>query len=151
MAFISDKDRASIAKMFEENLGNPVRLILFTIPPSPLFIPGRPSCETCKDVQQLIEEIASLSDKLTLEIHNLEREREVAERYGITRVPALLVASGDEGRVRYFGAPAGYEFSTLIQDIQAVSKHQTALSQATRDALAAIDEPIHLQVFVTPT
>jgi hypothetical protein len=102
-------------------------------------------------VQQLVEEVASISDKLELEVHNLERDRDVAQRYGVDRVPAIVLASGDEARVRYFGAPAGSEFPNFLGDIQFISRSETMLSQATRDAIGAITEPIHLQVFVTPT
>ena len=151
MALISERDREAIAKIFEENLVDPVRMVFFTIPTSPLIVPGRETCETCDDVQQLVQEIAAISDKLSVEVHHFERERDVARQYNVSRVPALVLTTGDESRVRYFGAPAGYEFMTLIQDIQNLSKRQTALSQATRDALAAITDPIHLQVFVTPT
>ena len=36
-------------------------------------------------------------------------------------------------------------------DVVAVSRKETALSDSTRQALAAIPDPIHVQVFVTPT
>jgi len=151
MPLINDRDRAQIEKIFTDSLVDPVKMVYFTIPTSALIVPGRENCESCNDVQQLVEELAELSPKVSVEVHNFEREREVAQRYDVARVPALVVASGDESRVRYFGAPAGYEFSTLLSDIQALSTHETALSQETRDALAAIPEPIHIQVFVTPT
>lgn len=151
MALISEQDRATITNLFRDNLLNPVRMIYFTIPKSPLYVPGRASCETCDDVQKLLEEIVSLSDKLSLELHHLEREREEAERFGVDRVPALVLAGHEGGSVRYFGAPTGYEFSTLLQDIQHISRSQTALSEKTRQALEAISEPLHIQVFVTPT
>ncbi len=151
MALINERDRATIAKQFEENLVNPVQMIFFTIPTSALYVPGRPGCETCNDVQQLLQEIAGMSEKLSLEIHNLDKEPDVAQRYDVARVPALVLAGHNGGAVRYFGAPAGYEFSTLLQDIQQISKAQTALSTETRQALEAIEEPLHIQVFVTPT
>src|SRR5438874_207796 len=151
MAVINDQDRAAITKLFDENLVDPVRMVYFTVPPSPLIVPGRQNCETCNDVQSLVEEIADTSDKLSVEIHHFERERDVARQYGVDRVPALVLASEDESRVRFFGAPAGYEFSTLIQDIQFISKGETNLSQATRDVLSGTTEPISLKVFVTPT
>lgn len=53
--------------------------------------------------------------------------------------------------VRFVGQPSGYEFSTLIADIVDVSKGQTDLSDATREAVRAIDAPVLIQVFVTPT
>jgi alkyl hydroperoxide reductase subunit AhpF len=151
MALINERDRAMIVKQFDENLVNPVQMIFFTIPTSKLFVPGRPGCETCNDVQQLLQEIEGTSDKLSLETHNLDQEPEVARLYGVSRVPALVLTGHQGGAVRYFGAPAGYEFTTLLQDIQQISKSETALSAETREALETIEEPIHIQVFVTPT
>lgn len=151
MAIISEKDRTAISTMFEENLVGPVRLVYFTIPKSLLYVPGRAQCETCDDVQQLVEEIVQISDKLSLEIHNLERDREEALHYGVAEVPALILLGPESGGVRYLGAPAGYEFSTLLQDIRAISRGETKLSTETREALAEITEPIHIRVFVTPT
>jgi glutaredoxin-like protein len=151
VAIISDKDRAAISQMFEENLVDPVRLVFFTIPKSMLYVPGRADCETCDDVQHLVEEIVDVSDKLTLEVHNLQQEPEVASRYGVAEVPTLILFGPESGGVRYLGAPAGYEFSTLLQDIQQISKGETKLSDETREALAGIEEPLHIRVFVTPT
>jgi glutaredoxin-like protein len=151
VALISEQDRATIAQMFEGNLLDPVRLVLFTIPPSLLYVPGQEQCATCKDVQQLAEELVTISDKLSLDVHNLQREPEEARRYGVTRVPTLLLEGPEDGRVRFYGAPAGYEFSTLLNDIQLISKGETELAAETREALQAIEEPIHIQVFVTPT
>ena len=93
----------------------------------------------------------TLSDRLSLEVHNLEQDRDVAQSFKVSRVPALVLTGHEGGSVRYFGAPTGYEFSTLIQDIQSVSKSEGTLAPETREALAAIQEPIHIQVFVTPT
>jgi glutaredoxin-like protein len=151
MALIQERDRTTISQIFEENLVNPVQMVYFTLPKPLLYVPGRATCETCDDVQGLLEEIVTLSDKLSLEVHNLEQDREVAQSYKVSRVPALVLTGHDGGSVRYFGAPAGYEFSTLIQDIQSVSKSEGTLAPETREALAAIQDPIHIQVFVTPT
>ncbi len=151
MALITEQDRAAIKELFDENLVEPVTFIYFTAPKSLLYVPGRETCETCDDVQELLEEIAETSDKLTLEVHDLQSDREAAARYGVDRVPALIVGGVSNGRVRYFGAPMGSEFPNLIRDIVAVSRKETALSDATRQAISAIPDPIHLQVFVTPT
>jgi glutaredoxin-like protein len=53
--------------------------------------------------------------------------------------------------VRYFGIPAGYEFSTLVEDLIDVSKGTTKLREKTREILATVDQDLHIQVFVTPT
>jgi hypothetical protein len=56
-----------------------------------------------------------------------------------------------DANVRFLGLPSGYEFSTLVADVVDVSKGKTDLSDATRAAVRAIDRPVHIQVFVTPT
>ena len=151
MALLNPQDQAKIGQLFE-SLERPVRLVFFTVPSSPLIVPGRaPGCETCDDAQHLLEELAELSDSISLEVHHFERERDLAERYGVERVPALLVLGPEDGRIRYSGAPFGHEFALLLQDIQLVASGETGLSPATRAALAAIPDPINIRVFVTPT
>jgi alkyl hydroperoxide reductase subunit AhpF len=151
LALLSDEIRARISEIFEENLVDPVRLVYFTIPSSGLFLPGVRGCETCNEVQGLLEEVADISDKVTLEVHHLEREREVAQQYGVNSVPTTLIMGADDRRVRFLGAPAGNEFGTFLQDIQMVSRGETMLSEETRATLSEVADPIHLQVFVTPT
>jgi hypothetical protein len=70
-----------------------------------------------------------------------------------TGAPDEMSRLADEpgANVRFLGLPGGYEFSTLIADIVDISKGQTAFSPETRAAIRAIDAPVHLQVFVTPT
>jgi glutaredoxin-like protein len=51
----------------------------------------------------------------------------------------------------YYGIPSGYEFSSLIEDILDVSKNDSGLLEGSKDLLNQIKQPIHLQVFVTPT
>jgi glutaredoxin-like protein len=152
--FINERDREAIKQLFDESLVNPVSFVYFTMPKSLLYVPGRETCETCDDVQELLEEIVGIApDKLSLKVHDLQGDREAAARYRVDRVPALILhgSASEDGRLRYFGAPMGSEFPNLIHDIVAVSRRETGLSDATRQALSAIPEPIHLQVFVTPT
>ncbi|HEV2582228.1 MAG TPA: hypothetical protein VGT44_15335 [Ktedonobacteraceae bacterium] len=53
--------------------------------------------------------------------------------------------------MRFFGIPAGYEFSWLVEDLLDLSTGTTKLSEKTRTALQEIDQDLHIQVFVTPT
>jgi hypothetical protein len=47
--------------------------------------------------------------------------------------------------------PAGYEFSSFIEAIKSVSAGESGLAPKTKEALAGLKDPLHLQVFVTPT
>jgi len=153
MALLTPEIQNDIKKIFEE-LTNDVRLLFFTQHVSPLIIPGREQqdCPTCEDTQKLLEEVAALSDKLHLEIHEVSAGSEIAREYGIDRVPALImIADGVKGKVRYFGLPAGYEFSVLLGSLVDVSKAEPDLSEDTMKVLDTLDKDLHFQVFVTPT
>ena len=162
MTIIADKDRETIRDLLEKDLADDVRLVLFTRPRSSFYVPGRRDCETCDEARELLEELVGLSDKLSLEVHDLAAEPDAASRFDVPEVPLVLVqraesaaepASNGKGQtnVRFLGLPAGYEFSTLVADIVDVSRGNVELSDKTRAELAAVEEPVHIQVFVTPT
>ena len=129
------------------NLQNPVQLLLF----------GRAQdCEYCDDARKLMEEVAALSDKLSLSIHDLDHDIEATFRYQMDKAPGIVIAAKDDDTIvdlgiRYAGIPSGLEFSSFIQDILLASSRDSGLSAATRSFLQALTKPIHLQVFVTPT
>jgi alkyl hydroperoxide reductase subunit AhpF len=137
---------AQIREVFVK-LQNPVHLMYF----------GRNhNCDYCADAQQLMQEVASLSDKLSLSIHDLDGDSEVAFRYQMDKAPGIVIAAKDGDAItdlgiRYAGIPSGLEFSSFIQDILLASSRDSGLSAATRSFLQALTKPIHLQVFVTPT
>ena len=115
---------------------------------------ARPGCESCHETRQLIDELASISDgRIAVKHYDLDSAE--ARFYDIDKAPAVVVLGGESGRrdfgMRFFGAPAGYEFGTLIEDIQMASAGTSDLSPATAEALARVTEPLALQVFVTPT
>ena len=67
------------------------------------------------------------------------------------KVPATAVRDGKDYGIRFYGLPAGYEFSTLLDAIVEVSKGDSRLRPESREKLAKIAQPVHLEVFVTPT
>jgi alkyl hydroperoxide reductase subunit AhpF len=74
------------------------------------------------------------------------------EELGIRRTPGVAVMGQDKDYgVRFYGLPSGYEFGTLIDAILDVSAGVSQLQDATKQALAGLKSPVHLQVFSTPT
>lgn len=121
-----------------------------------LFRRAADRCEACDDVQQLVEEIASLSNgRVLVETHDIDDDRDTARLYGVDKTPALVVLGGESGRrdfgIRFYGVPSGYEFGTLIEDIRMASRGRAELSKATLELLSHLDAPLHFQVLVTPT
>ncbi|MFC1693151.1 thioredoxin family protein [Candidatus Latescibacterota bacterium] len=70
---------------------------------------------------------------------------------GIPGEKELAVEGVKDYGIRYYGIPAGYEFTSLIEDIVDVSRRSSSLSEQTRNQLKTISEPVHIQVFVSLT
>jgi alkyl hydroperoxide reductase subunit AhpF len=151
MALIPDKDQATIRTHFDETLESDVEIVMLTERPSPIIIPGRQSCETCEDTENLLKEVVALSDKLKLTVHDVGASKDEAVKLGIDRVPAIVLNGAARGKVRFFGIPSGYEFSALIADLVDVSRGSTDLSSETREYLSTLTEDVNIKVFTTPT
>ncbi len=121
-----------------------------------LFFGSRESCEYCAEIQQLLEEVVTINDKISLNIYDFQTNKDVADKYNVDKFPAIVVAAKDGEQisnlgVQFSGVPSGHEFATLINDIIMVSNRDSGLSPAVRDFLKNLNEPLLLQVFVTPT
>jgi len=142
MPLLQDKDKEAVEGRFQGELVNPVKLVNFT---------QALECQFCAETRQLVEEVAALSDKIEVKVYNFAIDKEKVEEYEVDKIPAIAILGGKDYGVRYYGIPSGYEFSSLIEDIIDISKKEVELLPATREALAEITEPVHFQVFVTPT
>ena len=150
MPLISPEDRRTLETLFAQELQDDVTIIYFTQHESVMTVRGQ-ECATCKDTRELLEEVTAISEKLHLHVKDFVSDEQEAQRLGITHIPAFILQGHARGTVRYFGIPAGYEFSTLIEDLLDVSKRTTTLNEKTREALSKVDQDLHIQVFVTPT
>jgi alkyl hydroperoxide reductase subunit AhpF len=141
MSLLGEDDRIEIKERLKA-MTAPVRLVHFT---------QELNLDYGLETRQLLEELASLSDRLSIEIHNFLLEKDKAAEYGVNMVPATVVANGKGSGIRFYGLPAGYEFASLLDAILMVSRGDSGLSPESRQKLAAVTQPLHLQVFVTPT
>ncbi len=143
MAMISEQDRKAVADRLSRLTGA-VKLVVFT---------QEFECQFCKETRELVEEVASLSDKITVEIRDFVKDETEAKKLGMDKIPAIGVfGEGDKDYgLRFYGIPAGYEFMSLLESIEIVSKGESGLSAAGKEKLKGLNKPVHLQVFVTPT
>jgi glutaredoxin-like protein len=138
---LQDRERKLAEEILKE-LKNPVKLVNFT---------QELECQFCRETRQLLEEVAGLSDKVSLEVYNFQLDKDKVERYRVDKIPATVIKGEKDYGIRYYGAPFGYEFATLLTDIADVSKGESGLKPETREGLKRIDQKVHLQVFATPT
>ena len=129
-------------------MSKPVRLLFFT---------RNDASQACVQTRQVIGELPHLSERILIEEVSIDLEPERAAAYGIDHVPALaLVGEDAEGRardshIRFIGTPAGYEFISLVRALLLVGGGPSILSDDSRRKLAAIDRPMSMHVFSTPT
>jgi glutaredoxin-like protein len=146
MALISPSDQERLRESFAE-MTRSVRLLFFT---------QTLDCETCLQTKQILDELPPLSDKVTIEEVNLILEGDTAKLYGVDRAPAIAItyeenSSVVDTRIRFLGAPAGYEFISLVQAVLLAGGRAPQLSGDSRMRLAAVDRPVIMHVFTTPT
>jgi glutaredoxin-like protein len=144
MALLSEQDRQTVRghlAVIEE----PVRLLFFTqtfsAPDSVLV------------AKQVLDEIVSLHDNLTLEEVNFVLEQERARQYGVEQIPTIVLLRNDQDtRIRFLGAPAGYEFMSLIEAVILAGTGDSGLTPESRALVAEhVTAPLDIKVFVTPT
>jgi len=141
MAHISKEDQDYLQKEFSK-MAKPVKLIFFT---------QQFECQYCQLTRELLTELSALSDKLKVEIYDFVKDEAQVKQYDIKRIPAIVVEGVKDYGIRFYGVPAGYEFSTLIEDIIDVSNGTTGLSRETKEELKKLTKPVHIQAFVTLT
>ena len=130
-----------------------------------LFFTQTLGCDTCAQTRQILDELPPLSDKISIEEVNLILDADKAKPFGIDRAPAVALtydagareSSGTssppwrDSRMRFLGAPAGYEFVSLVQGVLLAGGGESQLSHESLARLAAVSQPVTLQVFTTPT
>jgi hypothetical protein len=162
MSLIAPADQQRLREAFAE-MSRSIRLLFFT----QTF-----GCETCLQTRQILDELPPLSDKIAIEEVNLVLDGDKAKMYGIDRAPTIVVeyrnggrdgngqgatpeanaaAGWTDSRIRFLGAPAGYEFVSLVQAVLLAGGRPPSLSENSQKRLASVNRPVALQVFTTPT
>ncbi len=142
MPLLSEQDSGFLKKDFNEKLKNNVKLIFFK---------AEDACLYCNEVKDILTEVAGLSDKISFEEYDFDKDADKVKLYGIKRTPATVIEGDKDYGVRFYGMPAGHEFMTLVNGIINVSTKETGLSEKTIEKLKEIVKPYNIQVFVTPT
>ena len=139
MPLIAPADQTRLADQFS-HMSRRVRLLFFT---------QTVGCDTCLQAREIVDELPPLSDKISIEEVNFVLD-------GIDRTPAIAILAEDESglrdsHIRFLGAPSGYEFIALVRAIILVGGGEPALSPEGRERVMAIDRPLTIRVFSTPT
>jgi len=109
-----------------------------TATPVTLLAPGGRELDTGAQALAVLEDVCSLSERVTLEI---------VEHDEPGPWPRTTIGPG----LRYLGMPLGYELTTLVHGILEAGRGEPSLGPASRDRLEALERDVEIDVFVTPT
>jgi glutaredoxin-like protein len=144
------KEQGFLREKFSRELASRVRIDFFTQKETSLLVPGRQPCQYCKPTRQMLEELAALTDLISLRQHIFEEDKQAVAQYQVERIPAIVLHGGDGRWLKYYGLPGGYEFITLIETIVDISRGTSHLSDKVRKRLRRLKHGVRIQVFVTP-
>jgi glutaredoxin-like protein len=142
MSLLPEDKKEALRNDLKERMVDPVKIVMFT---------QEIECRFCSDTRQLVQELATLSDKVTVEVYDFMADGDKAKEYKIDKIPVLAIIGKKDYGVRMYGIPYGYELQTLIGAVVNVSRGVTDISEKTRAILADVRSPVHIQVFVTLT
>jgi alkyl hydroperoxide reductase subunit F len=136
---VTKEVEAEVRKAFTR-LVAPVRIVFFT---------QKHACGGCVEQEELLRELAKLSDKVTLDVRDFVADSAEAARLRIDKVPATVVLGERDYGIRFYGLTGGYEFTSLLEAILMISTGRSGLDPSVEAMARAIKVPVHLEVMVT--
>lgn len=139
-------------KLFSKDIADQIRSVLsgmknpITIK---LFVDGE--CETCAETKQLLVETSALSEKITLDVIEIEDANQDLVDYEIEMTPSFVFLDKDNlyRGVKFNGIPAGHEINSFISAILEMSGVEYAFSSDILTRIANIKKPVDIKVFIT--
>ncbi len=144
MPIFRPDEEARVRELLAE-IERPVELVV-VVGPEETPLPGARDVDFSSEARRLCEEVAALSERLSV------RVTEDAAGPDVERFPAIAVLpEGEDVGIRYYGLPWGYELSSLIGACLEAGRHESSLREDSRAALGRLERDVALEVFVTPT
>lgn len=135
MTVLAPDDARALRELLERRLAGDVELQHMARPP------GGPRAGL-DETARLLAELSDLDPRIHVESLEARPGQEA---------PQIRIGGRAGGRIRYLGAPAGYEFASLLDALLLASCGDAALEEGSREALRGLERDVQLQVFVTPS
>ncbi len=105
-----------------------------------------------KELLQVARSIAALSPKIILKVEEADRGRnERLKSMHIENWPCLVLMKDGFARIRYYGAPVGYETQALVDAVVELSNSSPHLSSKAKESLSKVRRKADIKVFVLTT
>lgn len=95
--------------------------------------------EKSKDIQSLLENIAALSDQVSLRLDGSNPRR---PSFGVAK-------AGEAARVHFAGLPMGHEFTTLVLALLQVGGHPPKVDEAVLAQIRALPQKMSFETFIS--
>ncbi len=142
MGFLREEDKEYLREEFEKKLKRKVELLHFT--------DKNNQSEYSRDTKALLEELVELNEYLTLTVKDCSNIEEFKAE-GLELCPSTKITSERRGFMNFYGAPAGYEFQILVEDIIDIGSDNLPLPPDIVKELSKISKPIDIKIFITAT
>jgi thioredoxin reductase (NADPH) len=143
---IDEQTAAQLRARFESEMVRPVEILL---------LKGLGNEEYSEWTESLLLELGSLSDMIEVRVIDVKIDPEAIEEFNVTRTPTILLDPRKGYKIRYMGAPLGYEAWAFVETIILLSRDESGLSERTKEILGSVRQfdhkDIHIMTFVTPT
>ncbi len=145
------RDQELLRQRFAVELLDQVKIDFFTQKDLPIYLPGKEPCRYCRPTQEMLQELAGLTDKISLRVHVFDDDPEAVRQFGIERVPAIVLRGRDGARLKFYGLPSGHEFPEFVETIVYLSRQEVPLPEPVARKARRLQEQAVVRVFVTPT
>ena len=142
---LASAERAQIRQQFQAIEG-PLKLEYYHQSPRRVLVAGRPDKPTCAIAQQLYEEIAALSEHISLTVYEHEEAVEQVRRHDIIDVPCVLIRGELNRPLRFYGAPNGHLLVAMIRAMVLASTRQAQPSVQMKRMLGKLRRPSRLRL-----
>jgi thioredoxin reductase (NADPH) len=146
---IDEQTAAQLRARFESEMVRPIEIFL---------LKGLGNEEYSEWTESLLLELEDLSEMIDVRVIDVKVDPEALEEFNVTRTPTILLDPRRGYKIRYMGAPLGYEAWAFVETIILLSRDESGLSERTKEILSSVhqftnlnDIDIHILTFVTPT
>ncbi len=140
MGLLSEEDRKYLKEEFNNNINREVKLLYFRN--------DKNGSEYSKQTKELLEELTSLNDNLSLIVESCDNTEKIKSEE-LTLCPSIKIKSDRSGFLNFYGVPAGHEFISLVEAIKDMGSDNLSLPEDVIKSLKEIKEPLDIKVFIT--
>ena len=142
---LPDQDKAFLTEQFAAMEGA-IKIDYFHQSATSVEVPGRPPCLSCEATKEVLEELAGLSDQITLTTYELSDEEELANKRGIEQAPGIVVRGEKNRPLRLTGMPGGVFLALMMQAILSMGGQPLDPSGQLKSMLKKLRKPTDIRV-----